>query len=88
MASKKATVITYTPKELEVIEVLKAANWQHLSSNELGVPNVILTSLVSKSLDERPMADGVERAMVRKEDFVGKCATCGADISHKLYWLE
>lgn len=88
MASTKATVITYTDKELSAIETLKANRGVHLSAKELGIPTAILTSLQNKAKDERPMADGFERVVVNKEDYNAVCSECGAKISHKLYWVE
>ena len=87
MASTKATVITYTEKEVEAIATLKANAGVHLSAKELGIPTAILTSLMKKANDERPMADGVERVVVYKEDYNSVCPTCNAKISHKLYWI-
>lgn len=87
MASTKATVITYTEKEVEAIATLKANAGVHLSAKELGIPTAILTSLMKKANDERPMADGVERVVVYKEDYNSVCDQCGAKISHKLYWI-
>lgn len=88
MASKAATVITYTEKELEAIEILKANRGQHLSAKDLGIANAILTSIGKKANDERPMAEGVERVVLNKEDYNFVCPTCGAKGSHKLYWID
>lgn len=88
MASTKATVITYTEKEVEAIATLKANAGVHLSAKELGIPTAILTSLMRKAADERPMADGVERVVINKEDYNAVCPTCNAKISHKLYWVD
>ena len=88
MASTKATVITYTEKELEAISTLNANRGVHLSAKELGIPTAILTSLMKKAGDDRPMADGVERVIVNKEDYNAVCSECGAKINHKLYWVE
>lgn len=88
MASTKATVLTYTEKELEAISTLNANRGVHLSAKELGIPTAILTSLMKKAVDERPMADGVERVIVNKEDYNAVCSECGSKISHKLYWVE
>ena len=41
MASTKATVITYTEKEVEAIATLKAKKGVHLSAKELGIPTAI-----------------------------------------------
>ena len=88
MASTKATVLTYTEKELEAIATLNANRGVHLSAKELGIPTAILTSLMKKAVDERPMADGVERVILNKEDYNAVCESCGAKISHKLYWID
>ena len=86
--SKKATELTYTPAELEAIEALKANRGVRLSAKELGVKVIILTSLVKKGMDERPMAPGVERVIVNKEDFHSVCPTCGAQSDYKVYWID
>lgn len=88
MASTKATVITYTENEVNAISTLVANRGQHLSAKELGISTAILTSLMKKASDERPMAEGVERVVVNKEDYNAVCPTCGAKISHKLYWID
>ena len=88
MASTKATVLTYTEKEVEAIATLNDNRGVHLSAKELGIPTAILTSLMKKSVDERLMADGVERVIVNKEDYNAVCSECGAKISHKLYWID
>ena len=88
MASTKATVITYTEKEVEAISTLNANRGVHLSAKELGIPTAILTSLMKKATDERPMAEGVERVVVNKEDYNAVCSECGSKISHKLYWID
>ena len=88
MASTKATVVTYTDKELAAIEVLTANRGVHLSAKELGLPTATLGSLIKKANDERPMAEGVERVIVNKEDYNAVCSECGAKISHKLYWID
>lgn len=88
MPSKAATQITYTEKELNAIEVLNSNRGTKLSAKELGVPVVILTSLISKANDARPMADGVERVFVNSEDYNYVCPTCGAKGHHKLYWID
>lgn len=84
----KAEFLSYTEKELEAIEVLKANRGQKLSAAELGIANATLTSLIKKAADERPMAEGVERVFVNKEDYEAVCPTCGNKISHKVYWLD
>lgn len=86
--SKKATVITYTEKEMDAINVLNAHKGTPMSAKELGIPTAILTSLIKKSNDERPMADGVERVFVDKEDYESVCPTCGAKVAHKLYSIR
>ena len=86
--SKKAEFVNYTEKELEAIEVLKANRGTKLSAKELGVQTVILSGLIRKANDERPMAEGVERVIVKKEDYEAVCPTCGAKINHKLYWID
>ena len=88
MASTKATVLSYTEKEVEAIATLNANRGVHLSAKELGIPTAILTSLMKKASDERPMADGVVRVVVNKEDYNAVCESCGAKISHKLYWID
>ena len=88
MASTKATVLSYTEKEVEAIATLSANRGVHLSAKELGIPTAILTSLMKKASDERPMAEGVERVIVNKEDYNAVCESCGAKISHKLYWID
>ena len=88
MASTKATVLSYTEKEVEAIATLNANRGVHLSAKQLGIPTAILTSLMKKAVDERPMADGVERVIVNKEDYNAVCESCGAKISHKLYWID
>ena len=84
----KATEITYTEGELSAIAVLEANRGQHLSAKELGLSTAVLTSLIKKAADPRPMAEGVKRVIVNKEDFNSVCETCGAKISHKLYWID
>ena len=84
----KATEITYTEGEVSAIAVLEANRGQHLSAKELGLSTAVLTSLIKKASDPRPMAEGVVRFIVNKEDFNSVCETCGAKISHKLYWID
>ena len=86
--SKAATVINYTENELSAIEILKANRGQKLSAKELGIPTAILTSLGKKAVDARPMAEGVERVVIYKEDYNGTCEHCGAKQNYKLYWME
>ena len=83
-----ATELTYTEKEVQAIEILKANRGTKLSAKELGIPTAILSSLVRKGNDERPMKDGVERVVVHKEDYEAVCPTCGNPIKHKLYWID
>ncbi len=45
----KATVLTYTDKELEAIEILKQNAGQELTAAELGITTAILTSLGKKA---------------------------------------
>lgn len=86
--SKAALTITYTDNELAAIEILRANRGVHLSAKDLGISTAILTSLGKKAIDPRPMADGVERVVINKEDFNGVCEHCGAKQSYKLYWME
>ena len=44
----KATELTYTEKELEAIEILKANRGNKLTAAELNIPTAILTSLGKK----------------------------------------
>lgn len=81
----KAQTLSYTEKELQAIEVLRANAGQKLSAKELGLPTAILTSLIKKA---EKFADDANVVVVHKEDYVAKCPTCGADISHKLYWVD
>ena len=82
-----ATELTYTEKEVQAIEILKANRGTKLSAKELGIPTAILSSLVRKGNDERPMKEGFDRVVVNKEDYESVCPTCGNPIKHKLYWL-
>ena len=75
--SKAAEVVTYTEKELAAIEVLNANAGKKLSAKELGLSVGTLTSLIKKANDERPMAEGLERVIVNKEDFEEVCPHCG-----------
>jgi hypothetical protein len=84
----KAEFVSYTDKELAAIEVLRANRGEHLSAADLGIANAVLTSLIKKAEDPRPMAEGVERVFVNKEQYEGVCPTCGNKISHKLYWID
>ena len=86
--SKAAVVINYTENEIAAIEILNANKGNKLSAKELGISTAILTSLGKKAVDPRPMAEGVERVVVYKEDFNGVCEHCGAKQSYKLYWVE
>lgn len=83
--SKAATTLVYTEKELEAIEALKANRGTKLSAKELGIANVILTSLQTKAnkFPEDPNA-----VFVNKEDYNAVCPTCGNKISHKVYWID
>lgn len=84
----KVEVLTYTEKEMEAIATLKANAGNKLSAKELGIATAVLTSLQKKAVDPRPMADGVERVVINKEDYNAICSECGAKITHKLYWVE
>lgn len=84
----KATELVYTEKELAAIEILKANRGEKLSAKDLGIATGTLTSLVTKANNERPMANGVEKVIVHKEDYEAVCPTCGNKISHKLYWID
>ena len=83
-----ATELTYTEKEVQAIEILKANRGTKLSAKELGIPTAILYSLVRKGNDERPMKEGFDRVVVNKEDYESVCPTCGNPIKHKLYWID
>lgn len=84
----KVTEITYTENELKAIEVLKANRGEKLSAAQLGIATATLGSLIKKANDERPMAVGVERVIVYKEDYNSVCPTCNRPVSHKLYWID
>lgn len=84
----KAEFIEYTPNELSAIEILKANAGVKLSAKELGIATAVLTSLQKKAADPRPMAEGITRVVVNKEDYNAVCETCGNKISHKLYWID
>lgn len=81
----KATELTYTDNELAAIEILKANRGEHLSAKQLGISTAVLTSLIKKA-EKFPEAESV--VVVNKEDFNDVCPTCGAKISHKLYWIS
>ena len=83
-----ATELTYTEKEVQAIEILKANRGTKLSAKELGIPTAILSSLVRKGNDERPMKEGFDRVVVNKEDYESVCPTCGNPIKHTLYWID
>ena len=83
-----ATELTYTEKEVQAIEILKANRGTKLSAKELGIPTAILSSLVRKGNDERPMKEGFDRVVVNKEAYESVCPTCGNPIKHKLYWID
>ena len=83
-----ATELTYTEKEVQAIEILKANRGTKLSAKELGIPTAILSSLVRKGNDERPMKEGFDRVVVNKEDYESVCPTCGNPIKHELYWID
>ena len=84
----KAEFISYTEKELAAIEILRANAGQKLTYKELGIPTAILTTLGSKSVDPRPMAEGFERVVLHKEDYETECPHCGAKRSGKVYWID
>ena len=84
----KAEFLTYTDNELAAIEILRANAGVHLSAKELGISTAVLTSLQKKAVDPRPMAEGIDRVTVYKEDYNAICPECGNKISHKLYWME
>ena len=84
----KAEFIAYTEKDLAAIEALKANRGVKLSAKELGFANGTLTSLINKSVDERPMKDGQERVIVNKEKVVNVCPTCGKETTVTLYWID
>jgi len=86
--SKAAEFISYTDNEKVAIETLKANRGQHLSAKELGIAVALLTSIGKKAVDERPMAEGVERIVLNKEDYEYVCPTCGSKHSYKLYWID
>lgn len=75
--------IFYTEREMDAINVLNAHKGTPMTAKELGIPVAILTSLIKKSNDERPMAVGVKRVFVNKEDY--ESTICGIKFAHKLY---
>ena len=83
----KALVVTYTENELKAIKALEGAK-APATAKELGVTTAVLESLIKKSIDPRPMAEGFERAMVVKSKDEGRCPTCGEPYSHTLYALS
>ena len=83
----KAEVINYTENELKAIKALEGAK-APATAKELGVTTAVLESLIKKSNDPRPMAEGVERVMVVKSKDEGRCPTCGQPYSHTLYALS
>ena len=80
--SKAATTLTYTEKELEAIEILKANKGNPMSAKDLGISTAILTSL-GKKADKFPTDENVVRIV--KSDYAATCPTCGNKIAHKLY---
>jgi len=69
--SNKATEIKYTDGELAAIAKLQAeaVGVENAKTySELGLTSAVLTSLVKKATDERPMAEGFTRANVCKVD--------------------
>lgn len=83
----KAEKLHYTDKELEAIAILTKNRGVKMSAKELRIPTAILTSLAKKANDEREVDNG-EKVVINKEDFTDVCPTCGAKISHKLYWID
>lgn len=81
----KATVLSYTEKENEAIEILKANRGEHLSAKELGIKTAILTSLSNKA---NKFPDDPNVIKVNKENFESICPTCGRPEKHKLYWID
>lgn len=88
MASTKATVVTYTEKELAAIAALTANRGVKMTAAELGVPVANLNGLVKKMGDERPMAEGIERVIVNKEKVDHVCSECGAKSQKTLFWID
>lgn len=88
MASTKATVITYTEKELAAIEALQKHRGVKMTAGELGVSVANLNGLVKKMGDERPMAEGVERVIVNKEKIEHVCSECGNKSPKTLFWID
>jgi len=83
----KAETLVYTEKEMAAIEILRANRGVHLTYKELGIPTAVLTSLISKANDDRPLVSG-EKVVVNKEDYEFVCPTCGAKHSGKKYWID
>lgn len=81
----KATELVYTEKELAAIEILRGNRGVHMSAAELGISTAILTSLGTKA-SKFPSDPNV--VVVNKEDYNAVCPTCGAKVSHKLYWID
>lgn len=81
----KATELVYTDKEIEAINTLRANAGSHLTAEELGISTAILTSLVKKYNDPRPMADGSEKVNVCKEDCERQVTVTK---SLKAYWID
>lgn len=81
----KATELVYTEKELAAIDVLNANRGSHLTADELGIETAVLTSLIKKFNDPRPMANGAEKFCVNKEDCVREVVI---EKSLKAYWID
>lgn len=84
----KATELIYTEGEIAAIKALEANRGNKLSAKELGVSTIVLSSLIKKGNDERPMAEGFTKVVVNKEDYSDVCPTCGKPVQHKLYWID
>lgn len=85
MASKAATVLTYTDNEKAAIEILRANRGEKLSAKELGIKTAVLTSLGTKA-GKFPEDPNV--VIVHKEDHEEVCPTCGAVKNYKVYWID
>lgn len=68
----KATVLTYTDKEIEAIEILKANAGEKKTAAELGISTAILTSLQKKmdkvASGELANPENLEVINIQKED--------------------
>lgn len=88
MASKAATKLTYTEKELEAISILEAHRGEKLSAKVLGISTGTLTSLAKKAVKEFSEASDVQPVVINKEDFEEVCPHCGHVTKCKLYWID